>query len=39
MNLHGKDIRIFTANSNKPVAEEIAKELGLPMGQSEVVTL
>ena len=38
MNLHGKDIRIFTANSNKPVAEEIAKELGLPMGQSEVVT-
>ncbi|MBQ8781828.1 MAG: ribose-phosphate pyrophosphokinase [Oscillospiraceae bacterium] len=38
MNLHGKDIKIFTANSNPSVAEQIAKELGLPMGQSEVVT-
>ncbi|MCH5348272.1 MAG: ribose-phosphate pyrophosphokinase [Oscillospiraceae bacterium] len=38
MNLHGKDIKIFTANSNPKVAEEIAKQLGLPVGQSEVVT-
>lgn len=38
MNLHGKDIKIFTANSNKPVANDIAKDLGLPMGESEVVT-
>lgn len=38
MNLHGKDIKIFTANSNPKVAEEIAKQLGLPLGQSEVVT-
>jgi ribose-phosphate pyrophosphokinase len=38
MNLHGKDIKIFTANSNKPVAQDIAKDLGLPMGASEVVT-
>lgn len=38
MNLHGKDIKIFTANSNKHVADQIAKGLGLPMGQSEVVT-
>ncbi len=38
MNLHGKDIKIFTANSNKRVAEQIAKGLGLPMGQSEVTT-
>lgn len=38
MNLHGKDIKIFTANSNPKVAEEIAKELGLPLGESEVVT-
>ena len=38
MNLHGKDIKIFTANSNPAVAEQIAKELELPMGQSEVVT-
>ncbi len=39
MNLHGKDIKIFTANSNPKVAAEIAKALGLPLGQSEVVTL
>ncbi|MEG1996697.1 MAG: ribose-phosphate pyrophosphokinase, partial [Oscillospiraceae bacterium] len=38
MNLHGKDIKIFTANSNKVVAEQIAKGLGLPVGQSEVTT-
>lgn len=38
MNLHGKDIKIFTANSNKKVAEQIAKGLGLPVGQSEVTT-
>lgn len=38
MNLHGKDIKIFTANSNKHVAEQIAKELNLPLGQSEVKT-
>ena len=38
MNLHGKDIKIFTANSNPKVAAEIAQNLGLPLGQSEVVT-
>ncbi len=38
MNLHGKDIKIFSANSNPNVAEAIAKSLGLPMGKSEVVT-
>lgn len=36
MNLHGKDIKIFSANSNKTVAEGIAKSLGLPLGKSEV---
>lgn len=36
MNLHGKDIKIFTANSNPKVAREIARELGLPLGKSEV---
>ncbi|MBQ3242075.1 MAG: ribose-phosphate pyrophosphokinase [Oscillospiraceae bacterium] len=36
MNLHGKDIKIFTANANPAVAEHIAKILGLPMGKSEV---
>lgn len=38
MNLHGKDIKIFTANSNKQVAEDIAKDLGLPIGASDVIT-
>lgn len=38
MNLHGKDIKIFTANSNPKVAAEIAQQLGLPLGESEVVT-
>lgn len=38
MNLHGKDIKIFTANSNPELAYDIAQSLGLPIGQSEVVT-
>ncbi|MDR1564586.1 MAG: ribose-phosphate pyrophosphokinase [Oscillospiraceae bacterium] len=33
-----KDIKIFSANSNKPVAEVIANNLGLPLGKSEVKT-
>lgn len=37
MNVHGKDIKIFSANSNPKVAGEIAESLGLPLGQSEVV--
>lgn len=36
MNLHGKDIKIFSANSNKPVALGMATVLGLPLGKSEV---
>ena len=38
MNIHGKDIKIFTGNSNPTVAKDIAKELGMPLGQSEVLT-
>ncbi|MBP0965914.1 MAG: ribose-phosphate pyrophosphokinase [Oscillospiraceae bacterium] len=38
MNLHGKDIKIFTANANPSVAADIARALGLPLGMSEVVT-
>lgn len=37
MNVHGKDIKIFSANSNPEVARQIAEALGLPLGQSEVV--
>ncbi|MBC3517127.1 ribose-phosphate diphosphokinase [Neobittarella massiliensis] len=36
MNIHGKDIKIFTANSNPKVAGEIAEYLGLPVGKSDV---
>jgi len=36
MNVHGKDIKIFTANANPNVAAEIAKRLGLPLGKSTV---
>ncbi|MDP4153751.1 MAG: ribose-phosphate pyrophosphokinase [Bacillota bacterium] len=35
---HGKDIKIFTGNSNPRVAREIASELGLHLGNSEVGT-
>lgn len=38
MNLHGKDIKIFTANANPKVAAQIAQELGLPLGVSQVET-
>ena len=37
MNVHGKDIKIFSANSNPEVAKQIAAALGLPLGQSEVL--
>lgn len=36
MNLHGKDIKIFTANSNPKVAQQIASILGLPLGGADV---
>lgn len=38
MNLHGKDIKIFSANSNRPVAQSIAQALGLPLGKCDVQT-
>jgi len=36
MNLHGKDIKIFAGNSNRPLAEEIAEKIGLPLGIATV---
>ncbi len=36
MNLHGKDIKIFTGNSNPPLAAAMAESLGIPVGKSEV---
>lgn len=38
MNFHGKDIKIFSANSNRQLARQIAEALGLPLGKSEVTT-
>lgn len=35
---HGKDIKIFSANANRPLAEAICQKLGMPMGDSEVKT-
>lgn len=36
MHFHGKDIKIFAANSNKEVTSAIAAHLGLPEGKCEV---
>lgn len=36
MNLHGKDIKIFSGNSNKPLAQGIAKALGLELSKADV---
>ncbi|MEG2678072.1 MAG: ribose-phosphate pyrophosphokinase [Oscillospiraceae bacterium] len=36
MNLHGRDIKIFTANSNPRLAKEMSEYLGLPLGKSDV---
>ncbi len=38
MHLHGKDLKIFTANSNPAVAEAIASALGLQLSKCEVKT-
>jgi len=36
MNIRGKDIKIFSGNSNRPLAEEIANKMGLPVGAATV---
>ncbi|MEG2174168.1 MAG: ribose-phosphate pyrophosphokinase [Oscillospiraceae bacterium] len=36
MNIHGKDIKIFTCNANPGVAGQIARALGLPLGDMQV---
>lgn len=38
MNFHGKDIKIFSCNSNRLVAKQIAGGLGLALGKSDVST-
>ncbi len=38
MNLHGRDIKIFTANAHPKLAKEMSEYLGLPLGKSDVGT-
>ena len=38
MNFHGKDIKVFTANSNPEVAKGITEILGIELGKSETTT-
>ncbi len=33
---HGKDIKIFSGNANKPLAQAICKKLGIALGNAEV---
>ena len=33
---HGKDIKIFSGTSNRPLAEAICKEVGTELGNAEV---
>jgi len=35
---HGSSIKIFSANASKQLAIEIADEIGIPMGRSEITT-
>ena len=35
---HGKEIKIFAGNSNRPLANGICKELGLALGESDITT-
>ncbi|NLN40611.1 MAG: ribose-phosphate diphosphokinase [Clostridiales bacterium] len=35
---HGTSIKIFAGNSNRKLAEDIAKHVGIPMGNSDVST-
>ncbi|MBQ4094607.1 MAG: ribose-phosphate pyrophosphokinase [Oscillospiraceae bacterium] len=36
MNLHGRDIKLFTANSNPKLAQDISAHLGIPLGRCDV---
>ena len=36
MNTSGSEIKIFTGNAHKELAADIAKELGVPLGDAEV---
>ena len=33
---HGKDIKVFCGNANRPLAEEICRLMGTKLGEAEV---
>jgi ribose-phosphate pyrophosphokinase len=35
---HGKDIKIFAGNANKPMAESICRHIGIRLGDSNVTS-
>ncbi|MBR2521401.1 MAG: ribose-phosphate pyrophosphokinase [Oscillospiraceae bacterium] len=35
---HGKELKVFTGNSNRTLAENICKELGIKLGSNEIKT-
>ena len=36
MQIHGKDIKVFSGNSNEPLARAIAEQLGVTLGECDV---
>ncbi len=36
MNIHGNDIKLFAANSNRALAEKIAEHIGIPLSKCDV---
>lgn len=38
MNVHGKSIKVLSCNANKDLANDIAYNLGIPMGDAQITT-
>ena len=38
MIMHGKAVKVFSANANRPFAESVCQALGIPLGDSTVTT-
>ena len=35
---HGKEVKVFAANANRPFAEGVCRALGVPLGVGTVTT-
>ena len=35
---HGKEVKVFAANANRPFAEGVCRALGVPLGEGTVTT-